>query len=154
MDKLNLHNISGGGSKVVSDRCRRLIPIQWLHAWSWTLHHQQHYAIKRHTMAALFSKLDIFNNAHSWHFGNQCAMLPLQNTKLKQQCKKKNPQQTQKWQTKRTDPTCKWLWQAGRGEWRITPKPSVICSMYPQNGATLETKVQMFVWSGVGTNIS
>lgn len=80
MDKLNLHKISGGGSKVVSDRCWRLIPIQWLHAWSWTLHHQQHYAIKRHTTAALFSKLDIFNNAHSWHFGNQCAMLPLQNT--------------------------------------------------------------------------
>lgn len=27
-----------------------------------------------------FPRLDIFNNAHSWHFGNQCAMLPLQNT--------------------------------------------------------------------------
>lgn len=88
MDKLNQHNISGGGSKVVSDRCRRLIPIQWLHAWSWTLHHQQHYAIKRQIQRLPYFPTQTFSIMHTVSILGISVLCSHYKTKLKQQCKK------------------------------------------------------------------
>ena len=56
------------------------------------------------------------------------------------------------WRSIMEDLTRDRLWQAGRGEWRITPELSAICSMYPHQGDTVERGCHDFIWSEVRNN--